>query len=239
MFAGPNGSGKSTLINEIQKECFIGSFINADDIERKFNTTHFIDCNEYLSIMVTQADWDNFKPIISAEDKRVSPEIVGSIRISEGVLTTKSTIDSYTASVIAEFLRYILLKCEETFSFETVMSHKSKVAFLQKARENGFKTYLYFISTKDPEININRVNIRKVKGGHGVADNKIVDRYYKSLELLSQAFLNADRAFIFDNSSDNKMQNVLIEKNGEDVDIYVDEIPEWVQFYLLDKLNTE
>lgn len=57
MFAGPNGSGKSTLINEIRKKYFIGSFINADEIERKLNTTNFIDCNEYLSKRVTQNDW--------------------------------------------------------------------------------------------------------------------------------------------------------------------------------------
>src|SRR5690606_35095113 len=239
MFAGPNGSGKSTLIKEIQKKCFIGSFINADNIERKFNTTNFIDCNEYLSIIVTQADWENFKPIISEEDKRVTPEILDSIVISDGVLTTDININSYIASVIAEFFRFILLKFEDTFSFETVMSHESKVSFLNKAKHNGFKTYLYFISTKDPSININRVNIRKIKGGHDVEDNKIINRYYKSLELLSQAFLNADRAYIFDNSSDNQMQNVLIEKKGDDVEIYVDEIPEWVQIYLLDKLNTE
>ncbi len=239
MFAGPNGSGKSTLINEIQNKCFIGSFINADIIERKFNTTNFIDCNEYLPITVTQADWESFKPIISAEDKRITSEILDSIVLSDGILTTDFDIDSYTASVVAEFLRHILLECEETFSFETVMSHESKVAFLNKAKEKGFKTYLYFISTKDPSININRVNIRKIKGGHDVEDNKIVNRYYKSLELFSQAFLIADRAYIFDNSSDNQMQNVLIEKNGNDVEVYADEIPEWVKIYLLDKLNTE
>jgi len=239
MFAGPNGSGKSTLIKEIQKKCFIGSFINADNIERKFNTTNFIDCNEYLPITVTQADWENFKPIISVEDKRVTPEILDSIVISDGVLTTNADINSYTASVIAEFFRYILLGCQETFSFETVMSHESKVSFLNKAKNKGFKTYLYFISTQDPSININRVKIRVSKGGHDVYENQIVNRYYKSLELLSQAFLNADRAYIFDNSSDDQMQKVLIEKNGDDVEVYADEIPEWVQIYLLDKLNTE
>lgn len=237
MFAGPNGSGKSTLINEIKKNFLIGSFINADDIERKLNTTNFIDCNEYLSKVVSKEDWERFKPIISEEDKRASPIILDSIAIKEGVLTTNSRINSYTASLIAEFLRFILLKCEDTFSFETVMSHESKVSFLNKAKDCGFKTYLYFIGTKDPSINVNRVAIRKSKGGHDVEEIKILERYYKSLELLSKAFLNVDRAYIFDNSSDKGMQNVLVEKNGNNVDIYVEDIPEWVQYYLLDKLE--
>jgi len=239
MFAGPNGSGKSTLIKEISKECFIGSYINADEIERKLNETKFIDCNDYLPISVTQEDWNQFKNIIKQEDKRITNETLSSIKIKEGVIVIKTPINSYIASVIAEFFRFILIQCDKSFSFETVMSHPSKISFLTKAKEKGFKTYLYFISTKDPSINIDRVHIRKSKGGHDVEDDKVKKRYYNSLELLSQAFAKVDRAYIFDNSSENQGQNVLIEKNGDDVEIYADEIPEWIQIYLLDKLNTE
>lgn len=238
MFAGPNGSGKSTLIKEINKD-LLGFYVNADDIERKLNGTKFIDCNNYLPILVHQADWEKFKPIIIAQDRRATPEILNSIKITDGILTTESTIGSYTAALIAEFLRFILLECDNTFSFETVMSHKSKVCFLKKAKAKGFKIYLYFISTRDPSINVDRVRIRKNKGGHDVDENKIINRYYNSIELLSQAFVNADRAYIFDNSTDNQVQNVLIEKKGNHVEIYSEEIPEWVQIYLLDKIEKE
>src|SRR5690554_522289 len=238
MFAGPNGSGKSTLVKEIDKD-LLGFYVNADDIERKLNDTKFIDCNNYLPILVNQTDWEKFKPIIAAEDTRATPQIIDSIKITEGILTTESTINSYTAAVIAEFLRFILLECDNTFSFETVMSHQSKVSFIKKAKTKGFKTYLYFISTSDPSINVDRVRIRKNKGGHDVDENKIVNRYYNSIELLSEAFLNVDRAYIFDNSTDNHFQNVLIEKNGNHVQIYSDEIPEWIEIYLLDKIGRE
>ena len=238
MFAGPNGSGKSTLVKEIDKD-LLGFYVNADDIERKLNDTKFIDCNNYLPVLLNQTDWEKFKPIIAAEDTRATPQIVDSIKITEGILTTESTISSYTAAVIAEFLRFILLECDNTFSFETVMSHQSKVSFIKKAKAKGFKTYLYFISTSDPSINVDRVRIRKNKGGHDVDENKIVNRYYNSIELLSEAFLNVDRAYIFDNSTDNHFQNVLIEKNGNHVQIYSDEIPEWIEIYLLDKIGKE
>ena len=238
MFAGPNGSGKSTLVKEIDKD-LLGFYVNADDIERKLNDTKFIDCNNYLPILVNQTDWEKFKPIIAAEDTRATPQIIDSIKITEGILTTESTINSYTAAVIAEFLRFILLECDNTFSFETVMSHQSKVSFIKKAKTKGFKTYLYFISTSDPSINVDRVRIRKNKGGHDVDENKIVNRYYNSIELLSEAFLNVDRAYVFDNSTDNHFQNVLIEKNGNHVQIYSDEIPEWIEIYLLDKIGRE
>src|SRR5690606_4974445 len=138
-------------------------------------------------------------------------------------------VNSYLASVIAEFFRFILLECQATFSFETVMSHSSKISFLEKAKRKGFKIYLYFISTQDPSINVNRVKIRVSKGGHAVDKDKIEKRYYHSMELLSEAFLNADRAFIFDNSTDTREQRVLVEKNEDEVKIHTDEIPEWIQ----------
>lgn len=45
------------------------------------------------------------------------------------------------------------------------MSHVSKVEFLREAQIQGFKTYLYFVSTVDPDINIARVNYRVSMGG--------------------------------------------------------------------------
>ena len=238
MFAGPNGSGKSTLIKEISKDCFIGSYINADEIERKLNETKFIDCNDYLPVSATQEDWNKFKAIIKQEDKRITHETLSSINIKEGVIVIETPINSYIASIIAEFFRFVLIECDKSFSFETVMSHPSKVSFLKKAKENGFKTYLYFISTQDPSININRVKIRVSKGGHNVEEDKIQNRYYKSMELLCDAFLNADRAYIIDNSTDN-VKNVLVEKKGKNIKIYSDEMPEWVQVYLLEKIEKE
>lgn len=117
------------MINEIRKKYFIGSFINADEIERKLNTTNFIDCNEYLSKRVTQNDWESFKPIITTEDKRVTPEILDSITIFDGVLTTNRSIDSYTASVIAEFFRFILLNVKKRFHLKPLCLMNQKVRF--------------------------------------------------------------------------------------------------------------
>jgi predicted ABC-type ATPase len=239
MFAGPNGSGKSTLIKEIKNKFSVGFYVNADDIEKELSVSKFIDCNNYLPILVNQKDWNYFKSIISSNDTRVTSKILDSIEIKNGILTNKSETNSYIAAVIVEFLRQILLQNNSSFSFETVMSHVSKVDFIKKAKDKGFKTYLYFISTQDPLININRVKIRVSKGGHTVDQEKIVKRYYHSLELLSQAFLIADRAFIFDNSTDDETQNLLIEKKGDNVEVFVDEIPEWMQLYLIDKLNIE
>lgn len=234
MFAGPNGSGKSTLIEVISKNYSMGYYINADNIEADIKNKGFIDCSEYIPTDITQADWNDFVNTLS--DSRMRREALSLTKITKSILLhPRSEVDSYYASIVAEFLRNILMKSKESFSFETVMSHPSKVEFLEEAKKKGFKTYLYFISTGDPSINITRVNLREKKGGHGVSEEKIRSRYDKSMELLYQAFLLADRAFIIDSSTD-KLQ-VLIEKDEDEVQILSNKLPEWINIYLLDKLK--
>ena len=61
-----------------------------------------------------------------------------------------------------------LLKVRQTFTFETVMSHPGKVALLQQAQQAGYRTYLYYVATDDPEINVSRVANRVALKGHDV-----------------------------------------------------------------------
>lgn len=123
------------------------------------------------------------------------------------------------------------------FSFETVMSHTSKVDFLKLANATGFKTYLYFIATVDPKIHKDRVNERVQKGGHGVPENKIEERYYRSLSNLYPAIKAANRAFVIDNS--NMSNNLIAEKtNDNQLYLHVSSVPWWFNDYVLSNLNT-
>ena len=236
MFAGPNGSGKSTLIKTIRNDFNIGYFVNADEIENLLNQHKYLLLENYLKKKITQKDWEEFIENYQ-NDIRFKNRTFPKFNISDNILTLKistNTIDSYVASVIAEFLRLQLLLETSNFSFETVMSHTSKVDFLQQTKKAGFKTYLYFICTQDPEINIARVHNRVYKGGHDVENKKIKERYYRSLELLYAAFKSADRAFIIDNTGVSR--TVLIEKKGNEIIFHEEHIPEWAAVYLLDRL---
>lgn len=66
------------------------------------------------------------------------------------------TFDSYLASVTVDFLRQRLLASGAYFTFETVMSHPGKSELLADAKAMGYRTYLYYIATDDPEINVAR-----------------------------------------------------------------------------------
>ena len=79
------------------------------------------------------------------------------------------------------------------------------------------------------------IRTRVQRGGHDVPQNKIISRYRKSLELLAQAVESVDRAFIIDNSNENRML-LLAEKDDDEIMVYGNDIPEWLDHYLINKL---
>jgi hypothetical protein len=88
----------------------------------------------------------------------------------------------------------------QSFAFETVMSHPSKLIQLQQAKAVGYMVEVYYVSTIDPRYNILRVADRVNAGGHDVPPNKVVERYYRSLSLLPLAIEIADRVTLVDNT---------------------------------------
>ena len=186
MFAGPNGSGKSTLNSIISKK-LLGVYINPDEIEKEIKKFDFLDMTAYR--VTTNSDevlsfFENH-PLLKKADLLDDLYL---LKFTDNKIDFFNIIiNSYYASVCADFIRHQLLKSKISFSFETVMSSRDKVEFLKKAQEAGYRTYLYFIATIDPNVNISRVHNRVMQGGHSVPKEKIVSRYYRSLELLSEA----------------------------------------------------
>lgn len=233
MFAGPNGSGKSTLIAQIGEQYNLGYIINADLIKQLLDTQTFFDCSQFYPYKLSQADWESFLHN-NKKDERNFGHLKNRLIIRDNVFVCKEGINSYEAAFVATFFRTKLLQENHNFSFETVMSHDSKVQFLKQAKSAGFKTYLYFICTQDPEINKQRVLNRVRKGGHNVAPGKIEDRYYRSLSLLFDAFQVADRAFVLDSTNQNR--TVILEKQTNNIIFHEQNYPEWIAIYLLDKI---
>lgn len=235
VFAGPNGSGKTTIFKGILKEnkVNLGVYVNSDEIEAQLNVNSFIDFNDYQITLDKEQIQDFFKKSSFSPSKRKEEDLYQKISIENNFLTTTAVIDSYLAADLAEFIRQQLLFNGISFTYETVMSHPGKIDFLMKARQNGFKVYLYYVATEDPEININRVKLRIEQDGHSVPEEVITSRYYKSLNNLREAVKQTDRAYIFDNS---ESQANLIAEIIDGADVTMNdaiEIPNWVAEYLL------
>lgn len=149
------------------------------------------------------------------------------------------------AQVIADESRKNCIIAKRNFSFETVMSHPSKVEILTQAKAAGFFVQLLFIGTDDPIINVDRVALRVTQGGHDVPIDRIIARWYRTMELLNQAITVADRTLLFDNSAAAQfwggIQLVFVYDSMISWEIRLRQhfppVPTWVQEYVLKRLN--
>ncbi|HTF94821.1 MAG TPA: zeta toxin family protein [Cellvibrio sp.] len=235
MFAGPNGSGKSTLKDELKQE-WLGVYVNADEIEKTLKSNSYIDFSEFQLSLDGEEIFSFFKKsafsdVVKLVDPSLNLRCAGSKLYFNGV-----NINSYHASALADYLRRKLVEQKISFSFETVMSHPDKIEFLKFARTHGFRTYLYFVATEHPDINVERVQIRVASGGHPVPEDKIRKRYQESIILLFAALEQSDRAYVFDNSGTTKAFIAEI-TNGEELKFMVNEIPHWFDEAVVKKFN--
>lgn len=137
------------------------------------------------------------------------------------------------AARYATELRYKCLEEKCDFVFETVFSSREKLAFLRKAHEAGFFVRLFYVCTESPAINVARIAKRYMNGGHEVPISKVVSRYFKSLEMVKQAMSFVDRVYIYDNSIEDHVPQLLYRtKEGKVAKQYVERIPEWAQVLL-------
>ena len=100
----------------------------------------------------------------------------------------------------AEYIRESLLGSLKDFTFETVLSTERNLILLEKAKSSGYKIESVFVLTADVDLNVMRVKVRVLKGGHDVPEEKIRSRYVKSLQMLKKLVLISDSCIVVDNT---------------------------------------
>lgn len=196
--AGPNGSGKTTLFTDLRTrfQFNVGFFLNPDDLDRELVQTRRVDLTKWGITADTTSIHDFMRGHPLAAKAHFH-----SVSIDDHDLVVSRDFEpGYVSVIICDFLRQLWLEARASFSFETVMSHPAKIRLLDAAAAAGYRTYLYFICTELPVINVERVRSRAQAGGHDVPEHKIVERYHRSLDLLPSAVGSCHRSFMFDNS---------------------------------------
>ncbi len=106
------------------------------------------------------------------------------------------------AAQIAEHLRESAVEEKADFTFETVLSTRRNLDLLIRAKEKGYFIRCFYVLTADVEVNVARVRIREMQGGHGVPEEKIRSRYKKALKLVPELTEVCDILHIYDNTTE-------------------------------------
>lgn len=94
-----------------------------------------------------------------------------------------------------------LLESGENFAFETTLSTRSYVQFIDRAKEMGYQVTCLFFWLNSEELAISRVKTRVREGGHHIPEDVIRRRYKSGLRNFFNLFLNKVDNWLFVNNS--------------------------------------
>ncbi len=95
------------------------------------------------------------------------------------------------------------ISAHQTVGVETVLSTAKYRRLVEKAKSLGFEIWFFYVLLDSVERNVERVRLRVKKGGHAVPEDKIRERYERSLAQMPWFLEHADKAYLFDNSGAN------------------------------------
>jgi predicted ABC-type ATPase len=139
-------------------------------------------------------------------------------------------IDAYLAAQMANNMREDLVRQQESFAFETVLSDPvgDKVGFLKRSSENGYNVVLCYIGLASADLSAERVAMRVTQGGHDVPDEKIASRLPRTLANLKAAIAHLPRVLVYDNSDlAQPYRQVGVFENGVALEI-ANPLPIWL-----------
>jgi predicted ABC-type ATPase len=110
-----------------------------------------------------------------------------------------------------------LLDSNKSFAFETTASGTNYLRHLKSAQSKGYEINLTFLWLANPEQAIKRVAQRVRQGGHHVAEEVIIRRYYLGLKNLIKYYVPlANSVLVMDSSSEESVERIIARKNRND-----------------------
>lgn len=136
----------------------------------------------------------------------------------------KDIHDVATSGLIAKQIMLNCIKNKTSFNWETTILSHSSYNILQEAKNNGFVITIFFIGTHNCQECIDRVNFRVAKGGHGINEFLIRDRFEHQYRNIPYLIELADYFYLIDNQFQPQLVGYF--KNGKQI-MLNEQIP-WV-----------
>jgi predicted ABC-type ATPase len=86
------------------------------------------------------------------------------------------------------------------YAFETTLGGNTMPALLKRAAASGIEVRIWYVGLDSPELHIARVRARAARGGHDVPEERIRERYARSLLNLLQLMPRLTELRLYDNS---------------------------------------
>ncbi|PRY89049.1 zeta toxin family protein [Mongoliibacter ruber] len=111
-----------------------------------------------------------------------------------------------------------LLESGENFAFETTLSTRSYVQFVERAKELNYQVTCLFFWLDSDDLAVSRVARRVKEGGHHIPEDVIRRRYKSGLENFFRLFLPKVDNWLFVNNSGDTYE-IMAEGGVNDVTI--------------------
>ena len=100
--------------------------------------------------------------------------------------------------------------------YESTLAGLSLRGLLHKFKESGYEISLVYVYLDSPEICIERIKSRVLRGGHSIPDDEVRRRYWRSLKLFWHEYrIIANDWYLFRNPDASVFQEIAIgDKHG-------------------------
>lgn len=151
---------------------------------------------------------------------------VGLRFINADELSASLGLSPYEAAELATAVRRELVNQRESFIFETVLSDPvgEKVEQIASYAALGYTVVLIFIRIENADESSRRVAMRVCQGGHDVPDDKLRERFERTLANLQRAIERLPHVIVFNNQDlNNPYQLIAAYENGQAMERKVNE----------------
>ena len=98
--------------------------------------------------------------------KELNPKDLNSVKLQAGKIFFKKI--------------QTLINEKRNFVVESTLSGKYLIKLIHEVKEKGYLVKIIYLFLHEPEVCINRIKERVLKGGHYVPDEDVIRRYYRS-----------------------------------------------------------